>query len=603
MGLWNKVTNMLKPDNPKKSIELRQGTMEFEAFVAKGELELGGNLKHGITHLANCLSYCPPDPEALDVTERYLKSVDSDPESIVPKTDQNYYTTEALRAYIWHREGKLQDATRLICDITSAVPTSRYFHEWLMKWLQPSGAIESIEDDLLPRVFVTALQSFDEAHRMTLERVDQAVQWARLLDRVAENLESPSRYMIHAGLCRKAGLLKEAEMHARAGIQQEASWHSATALGLALRQQGKCELAAEAFRQAATLDPTDFTAFLEAGDTFFERQMWKEALPWYEEALRVDSIQPWAKASSLYCNWKLTDDEELLTKLVELSKENERAYGLVWPLYYSDWYDPSDAVANLIRQIVEKNEEDPANAPTGESKLTLDSLEAPSNFLALKLDMQALGSDLHFKTTISKIPKPDPRVSQQSVKYLLWKYEGIEAIPNLPPPSLDVSQAIGELCAHEYDGASNWASCNRLAREFGVERIKDLLAVSIHPPAMPAGRRALEWLPRVQLTTVQVIGQIDDAPWLESERRAALLSLLHGPLDWTINAAIFVLARLGTEHEALSYDIHKQFELLEKSRPRHGFCCWEATLYEQWLEMPHLFDHEKKEMKKKLEKL
>ena len=56
-------------------IHLRQGTAAFEAFVAQGELESGGDLKHGAGHLANLLSYDPAHPQWLELLDQERKEL------------------------------------------------------------------------------------------------------------------------------------------------------------------------------------------------------------------------------------------------------------------------------------------------------------------------------------------------------------------------------------------------------------------------------------------------------------------------------------------------------------------------------------------------
>jgi hypothetical protein len=45
----------------------------------------------------------------------------------------------------------------------------------------------------------------------------------------------------------------------------------------------------------------------------------------------------------------------------------------------------------------------------------------------------AQGSPLAVK--FSSIQQPDPRLPSHPVTWLLWRYEGTDALPNLPPPS------------------------------------------------------------------------------------------------------------------------------------------------------------------------
>jgi hypothetical protein len=228
--------------------------------------------------------------------------------------------------------------------------------------------------------------------------------------------------------------------------------------------------------------------------------------------------------------------------------------------------------------------------------------EAPSNYLAFRLEMKALRRNPALNVTVKSVAKPDPRESIGTQKYLLWEYTGTDAIPGLSPPGDDIALRIGKPASLPYDDQANWAAASHVAERIGQERMPEILAVMIHPPAMPADEHALSWLPRVQLAAAQVIGQMGE-DWRGSARRDALFSVLLGPGDWATNAAIRVLARLGREHEPIAPDIHEAFQQLRSHRPNDGYCCWEHTLFRHWLELPCLFPRERKELQEALRKI
>src|SRR5262245_12548667 len=200
--------------------------------------------------------------------------------------------------------------------------------------------------------------------------------------------------MVRVGLLRKAGLFDEAAAVARRTLEQSPDWHSTTSLGLVLREKGDCEGAEDAFRQALELDPSDYTAALEAGDLVFNRQEWQRAIDWYQIALGKEAGQPWAIASVLYCRWKLSGDDQLLKLLYDLAeKENPRAQSLYHQTFRGGLPEPSDATANLVRQMRNEILTNSEKSPTGEMRTATSSLEAPSNYLAFRIEMEGLGWD------------------------------------------------------------------------------------------------------------------------------------------------------------------------------------------------------------------
>lgn len=585
-----------------RDIHLRQGTPEFELFIARAELEQRRDLPHGAGHLANLLSFNPGNPEWVQLLEDYCEAWPGDQDELIPRGEQLYYATEGMRAYMWRRQGRLEEAIDLLTQVVGAKPSARYLEDWGLRWLEQPGAVESLSPDCGGRLFSLILSRYPEACRSTLPRLRDLEHWTRLAQRfLSYYRDRDIGLMLAAGLFRKAGLYDEGLELLRSQVASP-TWHTATAEGLLLRQLGRIDEAERAFQQALASDSTDVSARLEAGDTFFERDEWRRALGWYENAIGVDPRQPWATASSLFCRWKLTEDEAFLKDLVELAKQgNERAAALLHGLR-SGLPEPVDATANLLRQFRQQILETPDKAPVGECELTLSSLEAPSNFLAFRLEMEALSHDLRLKTKVSRVPRPDPRAPAEPSRLTLWHYQGTDAVPALPLPDYVVQTTIAALAECRYDPGENWAGASRVARGWGRERVADILATMVHPPRLPEGWSALQWLPRVQETAMQIAAQLDDG-WEGATRREALVAVLLGPTDWATLSAIRALTRIAHEEESLSADIGALFQRLMDRAPDNGYCCWLQTLLGHWVTLPHLFDNERQELEQMLRRM
>lgn len=594
------------------SIKLRQNSPDFEYFIANYEIENNGDLKHGARHLSNLLSFDPGNLDWLALLDRYMSAV-PDPEALIPREDNLYYSTEALRAYLWYKKGRLVEAVDLLSSVGRAKPESQYMEAWLLPWLEKPNAVEQLPAECAAMMFGVALNRFPEAELATARQLDCVSHWAHLLDRyfaAHPDASVPMMQMAYAGLFRKAGLFEKAETIAKRALDDEATWHNATAVGLIMRKKGSPKEAEEYFVRALELDPTDNSARLEAGDAFFDAEDWQAALGWYEKALKKDPKNDWALPSANYCRWMLKNQQDQIDAVVTLAnKGNQRAYNLASQAYNMGLPEPADATANIIRQLREKILA--GKKIGGNVKLSLSSIEAPSNFLAFKMEMESLGSpETTLGVTVSEIPEPDPRKSivQEfaEVKYPLWKYEGngsdtsTDATPALPAPPQDIVDAVAKLANTKYDIVANFAAASYVAAALGPARLPEILAVMVHPPAVPKNWSALSWLPRVQLTAALIIAQLDSG-WDGSARKEGLLSILFGPQDWTTQAAIRALSILGTRDEALSYKIDDIFLTLVKNAPSSGYCCWRYTLYNGWIRLPHLSDGERNELQRAIE--
>lgn len=585
------------------SIELRQGTAEFERFITEAELEQG-NLAHGAEHLAELLKFAPGNPEWLALAERYLQTAGTPAEAVLlPPSDQRYAATEALRCWIMAREGRVADAVDLLLHVIDAAPESDYLDAWALGWLEPAGALEQLDADLQMRLYGRVIQRTPEAREATAHDLANTHRWAALARRIRPSDDFVAQWaMLHIGLLRRAALFDQAlEL---AGPVQQQDWHQATARGLVLRQQGRPAEADLAFSQAMQQQPEELSTYLEAGDTWLENQGWAQAINWYDQALALHPEHAWAAPSRDYCQWRATGDDALLQRVIDAAKaDNERAYQL-WFLASGAPPQPNDASANVLRKIRDSLLDGSYNGSPGDSiTLRTSSLEAPSNVLAITLELAAHGlAGCKVEVTAESIARPDPRQPLGPVAHRLWRYEGDQAQPALPPPGEKVSALIAALAAKPYARA-NWAQASHVAAGLESDEALQVLATLVHPPAVPdRSIPALLWLTRVQSAAAQVLAHLDSG-WEGSRRRELLLCALFGPSDWTTVAAIRVLAAIAHDQPAHALDIHTCFEHLESQRPDDGYCCWLEPLYESWQQLPLLFDHERETLRQKLAQL
>jgi tetratricopeptide (TPR) repeat protein len=579
----------------EKAVELRQGTAEFEEFVARGELETG-NLAHGAGHLASLLHFDPANRQCMALFDQYFDKARGELEEHLPRGDKLYAATEAMRALIWHRKGRLADAVELMLEL-SPHTHPKYLHAWVLAWVEPDGAIESLSEATALRLLSLALTSMPEMQAATVAEARQARRWSAVSERVPpQDREDGPAVLVRAGILRKAGRFEDALRSLDSPFDAAPDWNRAVARGLILRQKGDLRAASAAFETAQRADPDNMATYLEGGDTFFDADRWEEARVWYQRALAREPAQDWAGPSALYCEWKLTGKQQALDKVLELARSgNGRAHHIL-SLASDRPFVPEDASANLLRlnltDIAQGKLQD------GATSISLSALEAPSNWLAFALALAAAGIDRPVQVASKVLPGPDPRQPVDAVRYRLWEYQGTTARPGLPPPSEHVRQAIAELARDSFNRQLSFARASRVAEHLGMQALPDILAVMVHPPALPAGRDALEYIPRIQLEAMHVAAQIDDG-WEGSERRAALMSALFGPMDWTTNAAIDVLAFLAERQPAIAYDVHKSFQHLERNCPSAG-CCWRAHLFRRWQSLPLLYDREREELQAKL---
>lgn len=590
MALFTELARTIDSAEAGGSISLRQGSAEFQFFMAKAELKTGDNPAHGFSHLADLLSYDPGNPDFVALVDAYLERASAD--TLLPETEHRYFATEALRALLWARAGRLEEAAQLWSAVHRAKPDARYLQTWALDAFEPAGAIESLSDDtgmnLLGRVLVTLPeQRFQTARAREVSR-----RWGRLALRFAESHAGrPELAMIVPGLLRKSGLFDDALAWVRR--TGEPTWHSAVAEGLILREAGRTEEAEAAFELALRCDPSDVSARLEAGDMYMRYEQWDRALHWYERALEADAQHSWALPSAHWCRSKLAgesyadDATPHLDQVVALANaDNGRARGLLDGLReYSGFLpEPHDATANGLRQILAAG-----NRLSGIA-IAASAVEAPSNQVAYAV-ASGYADDLDVSISFTSVATPDPREPVAPTKYTVWRRNGELLEPALPRPPAEVAQAIADVARMPFERDALWAAASLVPRDCPSANAETLLACIAWPPLPPEGTHVLAWIPRVHLAVSDALAHVSDG-WDDSPRRDALLTLLHGPMDWSTGTAALSLARLTRDEPALCLDVHHAFETLEAARPDAGAVCWETPLYWAWCTLSHLWDEE-----------
>ena len=606
---FQEIDLVLNNSGYQTKYRFHQNTAEYNYFIARGELERGDNLIHGMSHLAKLLSYDPICPEWLNLLERYLDNASENPESLLSEESRNYYAIEAVRAYIYAKQEKYLDALQILDAIARSMPNTLYMRTWGIDWLSRDDVAESIDFNFSGAILADALNRFDEFYEITEDKRQYLLKYAELTKQHLELRQQKSNdkqrdsimNLTYVGFLRKAGCFDEALNIAEENYRDNPGYYSATALGLVFREMGQTKAAEKALRQSLEYEPTYVASILEIGDMYFNLGNWQRAKQVYQEVPQNTSQFDWASASILYCDWKMQPEQPYPEALVHMASGeslNRRAYQFLRQFYPYTGYlpEPSDAQTNCIKMMMERGI---TYGDSGDYKFIVSCLEPPSNDLALKL---AFGKGVNLAVEVENIPKPDPRVAIAPLAYKIWQYNDTKASPVLPAPSEKVVFTITELAQKPLEISQLWAATSRTAKQLKDTDIKEILAVMVHPSPVPQSFTALSWLPRLQLTTAFIIAHYDTG-WLDSIRRDALYSLLFGIRDWTTTAAIIALASLVEEYPVLSSDIDAAFMKLAHAYPDIGSCSYEHALYYNWLRIPHLFKKEREEIKQRLQQI
>lgn len=352
LAVWREVFD--HPESPRNvALELRSGTVESDYFMARSGLESDreGALTHGLAHLAELLAIDPSEPEWLDLLGTYRARLGTLEAGLPPPGGERpRFAIEAVRAYELADQGDVEAAVALLSRVVRAKSDTDYLDAWALPWIEV--APERLGAKTLLGALAAAFPTFPEHAELIARRTGFARRWAEIAIAQAERLRRdgenrPLAEMMTAGLCRKAGRFDEGL--ALADVRTRPAWSTWIARGLLLRRRGDTDGSVAAFDDANRLEPTKVAGHLEAGDTLFDAERWREARASYERALAMSPGSDWAPAAIAFCRWRESGDRAAFDALVR--RGSARAVALERSLapYVGYVPRPVDPDANVLR--------------------------------------------------------------------------------------------------------------------------------------------------------------------------------------------------------------------------------------------------------------
>src|SRR5579875_1298485 len=368
---------------------------------------------------------------------------------------------------------------------------------------------------------------------------------------------------LYATALRKTGAFEEAAQITRS--LPLTSYETLIAFALAEEALGNSEACIAAYREAITLKPLNVAARNDLGKRLLMQGKLAEALVLYEESMQLAPDDPYqdAEANIAYLKYLLEPSPKVwLEKLKTLAHYQEEAHKLlsfIQAPYIGELPNAGEAMINVMRKMIQDRK---AKSPTGEVtfkkgsiSLGTSSLEAPSAGLAIKLLLEP--KEVSFTLQAAGTLSPDPRQPLRPVEYLLWRYEDMTPIPAVPPPDPAIAEHIAVLAQTPY-ALDRWHwPARELGESLGPSALISLLGVMVHPPTPPEGWETWDWLYAVQIASALTIAFIDKG-WVGSRRKAALTSLIYGPMDWSGAAALIAMAVLARQ----DMRIHIEFDTI-----------------------------------------
>lgn len=533
-------------------------TSQRELALVRAALD-EGDARHAAHHLAGAVAALPDG--GLLVSGGVASEIDGLVARVAPGLDPHapwdepeFHGAAAVRALLLWRAGERASALTLLASAQAAVDAAPYV-ELLLHWLSDERVPVSVDPDALGPAAVRLASTGGTGSRFVPLLMRLHALWP--LD--------PYLCFAASRALRVAGRAEEALALARRTAETAPHYLPWIAVASACRVLDDTAGLRQANLEALRADPNDLAVRLDLGDNAIASGDLDEATRWYDQVLDREPDHAWALPSALYVTWRSTQSRDALAQLRALAREgNPRAVSLydeIAPYEVSLSYPDSSLVEGGSRARQE--------ASTIQ-RLACSSFEPPSAVATLAELAGWSGHD-ELPVEFGEMPSPDPRVPRGPVEHVLWTFSppGLFgrlrtlrhlARPAIDPAREDVQREVASLAGEPYDPRRWYAEGRERGRALGRERVRDLLGTMVHPPPRPEAEHPASWRFACQVAAAYLVSGVDDG-WANSTRRSALLSLLHGPTDWTTTAAILVMV------EVLRAEPHARTDILQLLLP------------------------------------
>ncbi|GIH67292.1 tetratricopeptide repeat protein [Microbispora siamensis] len=510
---------------------------EGEVSMARLALE-DGETGHAAAHVAAALAHDPALPEAHEMLARLLAGPGGGPD-LFPVDEPVFLGTALARAHALAARGEYVPALRLLISVQRHEPGGRWAHvPWVLDPELP-GRIPPGELCSLVSLLASGLPgTVPEDGREALLPYVVLVRGA-----LRAHPDDASLLWLASLLLRRVGEAEEAVELAVRSYALAPSFQAALAEGYACRDLQRWPEAERAMVRALEHDPANLALYTDIGEMLHSSGRPQEGLEWVERALRREPRHPNAYPTACGMRFERDGDVRHLVELADHLRDdpgNEHGDAVLGEqcglrLWLGRVPGPTESVIDVLYQMVEREE-----VPAG-GELTVSAPEPPSALLAFSLVAPG------FALTIADAPDPDARLTVpevyahgpvRGVTRRVWRYEGMTAVPAVPPPSREALESIAAVATLRWPHLP--AAYDHAVRLSGLS-LGDLLGVLVHPPLSPYGEPAAVplWIRQVQAWACLGIAHHQAGqPWAESERRSVLTDLAYGPEDWVTEAAL-----------------------------------------------------------------
>ncbi|MGN9789911.1 tetratricopeptide repeat protein [Streptomyces sp. OZ13] len=272
----------------------------------------GGSPAAAVDHLAAAIASAPEDPEPYAVLAELWKDKRSELAEVVRNGDS--LRTVLARSYISFLEGDMDDAALAIGSVTGVRPGIAWARA---PWFGDERFLRAVSADALAEA---AMRTMDYGHALDSESMRERFRpWFDAIDAVAARRPLPEALAKMAILLRACGLTDASfALCDRADAVERLMLTEVVRAGT-WRKLGDFEQTAAAFERALTLDPANWSLFLDLADVRAEQGDFASAVRLVAEGMKHEPADLSLRAAGAAYRARLTGSPADLSELVELA--------------------------------------------------------------------------------------------------------------------------------------------------------------------------------------------------------------------------------------------------------------------------------------------
>lgn len=564
------------------------------------EAQARSELISAMLYACDALMLFPNDDEYLALVDELCASTPQ-PLTLVPAaTGSVHVATAAVRARIFHQQGKHEQALDLLGACVAVAPDLAYL-EWGRQWLSAS-VMQSLGFEKVSALLLGS------ALRLSLEVPSKPDAADRRLPnvRAAAEIFATARgvfpgevfvYSSEAMIRRRLGDPQVALQVALEGSKRfPSNWRLLAATAAAWCDAKNPDEALKLANQAIQLEPGRGAPLYDVAWSFFDLKKMREAIGALEAALDVEPGLQRAVVALHYMRFVAEGSEEDKQALIRM---RERRW---WDRQARSLANEVDAPVPYYNTLPGPGEATAAGAIaiSGELRHVLQCcgrganigfdlhstyLESPSVALGFDVAIRALGgAGATLRVLPENVQSPDPRVAKAPVPHSIWTYEETSAKSVLPAADPRAQAAIASIADQVFRMETWDAAAHKIASEAGAAWTPAFMSVLTDPPLPPEHGEfdGVYWTYRCQVATALVLSHMGE--WAEgAPGRGAVYSMAYGPSDWLSDAALVAMAWRARANPALRPEVESVFQWLRTQIPAKGFTSWEAPLCHLWI--------------------